>query len=101
MEFSGEEPVVYSSDMTTIVKQEQYGYVGSDMVREPEELLADDVDLLPAAYTTRTEKPKSIEFLDAKQQFDARWERIKAAARAEKQEDVEFDGAEIDGVIKE
>jgi hypothetical protein len=92
-EFYGEEPIVYESDMTTIKKENQYGYVpkpGEIVYQEPDELLADDVELVVGI-----DKVKPIttnaEYLKAGADFEARWAEIKRKVREEE---------DFDGIIK-
>lgn len=88
-------PIVYEADMTTVRKESQYGYNDVEHNRE-DEMLADDIDLIPGAITSKTYKRKEDNTVDyaegRKTKFDLHWEDIKRVVR-------EDNG--IDGIIKE
>jgi hypothetical protein len=96
LEFAGEEPVVYESDMVTIRKQSQYGYIEDDATKIEEDIFADDVSLLSGPGVAQPIDLTGLEtthYLTKKQQFEERWAKIKEQTREE-------DG-EIDGIIQE
>lgn len=92
-EFYGEPPIVYEADMITIVKEHQYGYIpkpGEIVMREPEELFADDVDLVPNIDRLKP-KTNTVDYAEAYNNFESRWAEIKRKVREE----------DIDGLIKD
>ncbi len=111
-EFVGDAPIVYASDMTTIIKEDQYGYLRDltleEKKLEEQELLADDVDLdnnIDRTIFNISDGPEritTVNYLDKQQKFEARWEEIKKRARQDKP-DSEFDEETdyIDGIIVE
>lgn len=99
-EFVGDPPIVYESDMRTIRKQSQYGYVGDNAINEPEELLKDDIDLLQDKLEPGQTLARPVEFMlnttdygTKADNFEGRWNRIKQLAREE--------DSDVDGVIAE
>lgn len=98
--------VVYEPDMTTIRKENQYGYINPQPELENptlKELLDNDVEFIKTEegyMKPIVRQSKAAIYQTKKQAFEERWEKIKKAARSEKH-DENSDEMEINAIIKE